>query len=171
MKAIYLTHLVWLIPAALLGLLIQQASVYYGITKTYEQGEVHTANITDFRIKQIAAQTNGYVDLQFIDSDGNNVQERLSLHAQHASRLIGSNSVDIRYRPGTTYDIVMINTFEYHRKTVLINIAVIVFSILVMISISIFGSRYAIRKQKKLKDRGGDDSLQLEYLNSPKAKA
>ncbi len=169
MKAINLTHLVWLIPAALLVLMIQQGAVYYGINKTFEQGEVHTANITDFRIKQIAAQTNGYVDLQFIDNSGNDVRERLSLHAQHASRLIGSNEVDIRYMPGSTYDIVMIDTFDYHRKTVLINIAVVFFSLVVLTGVSIFGSRYAIRKKKLQKENGGNDALNLEYLNSPSA--
>lgn len=161
-----LAHLAWLIPIALGVLLAQQVSVYYGIQRTYNEGEALTANITDFRIKQIAAQTNGYVDLQFRDSEGNNVEQRLSLHAQHASRLIGANEVEIRYRPEADYDIVITSTYSYHRSTVLINISVLLVSILAMGGVATFASRYTLRKQRE-QVKGGDDELRLEFLNTP----
>ncbi|MCC5933356.1 MAG: hypothetical protein LAT75_06885 [Candidatus Cyclonatronum sp.] len=160
----------WLIPLALAGLLIQQVSVFYGITNTMEQGELLEANITDFRIKQIAAQTNGYVDLQFLDSTGAERKERLSLHAQHASRLIGANTVEIRYLAGTAYDIVIVKTFEYHRSTVLVNLGVILLSLLVMIPVSIWASRYARRRAAETEAPGGGE-LRLEFENQPAGKA
>jgi len=166
MKLYNLSHLTWLIPVLLGVLLTHQVVVYYGIGQTFRNGEAHTANITDFRIKQIAAQTNGYVDLQFFDEAGNDVRERLSLHAQHAARLIGANEVEIRYLPGTTHDIVITQTFDYHRNTVLINISVILLSLMVMIPVSVFASRYALRK-KQQHSGGENDDLQLEYLNRP----
>lgn len=162
MKPYHLSHLAWFIPLALIGLLIQQVSVFYGITQTMEQGEEVEAFITDFRIKQIAAQTNGYVDLHFFDSNGAERKERLTLHAQHASRLIGANTVDIRYLAGTTYDIVIVKTFDYHRNTVLVNIGVILLSLLVMVPVSIWASRFANRKAEAAKQPGGG-ALQLEF--------
>lgn len=166
MKLTQFAHFTWLIPIALGILLAQQISVLYGIQQTYNEGEALTANITDFRIKQIAAQTNGYVDLQFQDSKGNNVEQRLSMHAQHASRLIGANEVDIRYRPGATYDIVIASTYSYHRDTVLINISVLLLSALIMGGVATFASRYALRKKQE-HDEGKDDELRLEFLNTP----
>lgn len=160
-----LAHLAWLIPIALGVLLTQQAAVLYGIQQTYTQGEAIEANITDFRIKQIAAQTNGYVDLQFLDTHGNSVEQRLSLHAQHASRLIGANQVEIRYLPDTTYDIVIASTYSYHRSTVLINIAVLLLSALIMGGVATFASRYALRKKKE-QEQGKGDGLQLEFINT-----
>jgi hypothetical protein len=155
-----LLHLTWLIPVFLFVLLFQQWSVYNGINKTMKEGEVYTAAITDFRIKQIAAQTNGYVDLFFIDNSGNYVEQRLTLHVQHASRLIGKNDVDIRYLPDTTYDIVIIETFKYHNNTVLINLAVIGLSLMVLIPLSVFASRYSLGKVKGARN----DNITLEFV-------
>lgn len=169
MKPYHLSHLAWLIPLALAGLLFQQVSVFYGITKTMEQGETVEAFITDFRIKQIAAQTNGYVDLHFFDSAGNERKERLSLHAQHASRLIGANTVEIRYLAGTTYDIVIAKTFDYHRSTVLVNMGVILLSLLVMVPVCIWASRYARRQAGEAAAPGGGE-LKLEFENKPAGK-
>ena len=166
MNVTQLAHLAWLIPIALGVLLVQQVSVYYGIQQTYNEGETLTANITDFRIKQIAAQTNGYVDLQFEDSDGSNIEQRLSMHAQHASRLIGANEVEIRYRPGATYDIVIASTYSYHRDTVLINISVLLLSALIMGGVATAASRYALRKKQE-HEAGKDDELRLEFVNTP----
>ncbi len=149
----------------LIGLLAQQLSVYYGIARTFERGQHHTANITDFRIKQIAAQTNGYVDLQFVDEAGNDVRQRLTLHVQHASRLIGQNQVEIRYLPDTAYDIVITKTYEYHRNTVRVNMSVIGLSLLVLFPICIWASRFAIRRNIDAKE--GRYEPELEYLNKP----
>jgi len=164
MKYSNLSHLSWLIPIMLGFLLSQQLLVYYGIQQTFETGEQITANITDFRIKQIAAQTNGYVDLQFVDSQGNEIAQRLGLHVQHASQLIGSNEVAIKYLPSTSYDIVIVDTYEYHKSTVLINIAVILFSLVVLVPVCVFASRYALRKQSSAR-AGGRQELQFEYSN------
>jgi len=159
MKKSQLLHLTWLIPIMLIILLVQQLSVLTGIQTTFDQGEELTAVITDFRIKQIAAQTNGYVDLSFESSSGERVEQRLSLHVQHASRLIGMNEVEIRYRPGARYDIVITETFEYHKNTVLINLAVISFSLIILIGLSIFASRYALGSVKNARN----DNLELEF--------
>lgn len=162
MKRTKLLHITWLIPVMLSVLLAQQLSVLTGIQLTYNQGEDLSATITDFRIKQIAAQTNGYVDLSFTSSSGERVDQRLSLHVQHASRLIGLNEVDIRYRAGATYDIVIVDTFEYHKNTVLINLAVIGLSLIVMIGVSIFASKYAAGKIKNARN----DNIELEFQKS-----
>ena len=152
-------HAVWLIPTLLFVLLIQQISVLNGIQKTYNEGDTYSAFITDFRIKQIAAQTNGYVDLMFERNDGQRMEERLSLHAQHASRIIGLNEVEIRYREGATYDIVMVTTYEYHKNTVWVNIGVIALSLIILIPVAVFASRYAMGKTLNQRD----DSFALEF--------
>ncbi|MCH8566670.1 MAG: hypothetical protein LAT67_00345 [Balneolales bacterium] len=165
-----IAHFTWLIPLFLLALLVQQISVLNGITITYDEGETVQAFITDFRIKQIAAQTNGYVDLMFFDASGEQVRERLSLHAQHASRLIGSNEVEIRYLPGTTYDIVITKTYEYHRNTVLINLAVILFSMVITVGISIWASRYATGRNNTGESSRGGTNVEFEIMNKPEIK-
>lgn len=162
MNSRILLHCTWLIPLALTGLLIQQLSVFYGIRTTFNEGDELKAYITDFRIKQIAAQTNGYVDLMFTDETGTQYNERLSLHAQHASRLIGANEIDIRFRKGAAYDIVITDTYEYHKSTVLINMAVIGLSLLVFIPVSVFASRYAAGKVKGMRK----DKMELEFEHS-----
>ncbi len=164
MKKRSLLHLVWLIPGLLCLLLFQQVTVYYGISKTMNDGVELTADVTDFRIKQIAAQTNGYVDLRFETAQNEVVEQRLSLHAQHASRLIGKNQLDIKYRAGADYDIVIVSTFDYHRNTVLVNLSVIGLSLLVLIPLSIYASRYAMGRTKNQRP----DELELDIIGKPK---
>ena len=160
MKNRKLIHLTWLIPLALAGLFLHQLSVFYGMDKTVNEGQRLNAAITDFRIKQIAAQTNGYIDLSFMDVDGNQVSHRLSLHVQHAAQLMESNQVTIRYRPGARYHTVIESTYRYQRRTVKINLAVIGVSFLVMASVSVFASRYAINASGKARN----DNLELEII-------
>ena len=71
--------LVWLLPAYLLFIIIQQGLVYQGAKDTYANGVSIAADVTEFDIKQIAAQSNGYVVIKFPNPDGELVERKLSL--------------------------------------------------------------------------------------------
>ena len=73
------------------------------------------ADVTDFDIKQIAAQSNGYVVITFPLPDGNQTERKLSLSIQMAQRIIDTQVIPIRYLEESWQPIVMIPTYELQK--------------------------------------------------------
>ncbi len=139
-------YLVWLLPAYLLFIIVQQALVYQGTIDTYESGESIAANVLDFDIKQIAAQSNGYVVISFTSPDGEPVERKLSLSIQMAQRIIDTSVIPIRYMKGNFQDIVMIPTYDLQKSTSLSNIGVAFMGFLALIFASVMMTRFANKK-------------------------
>jgi hypothetical protein len=135
----------WVVPTYLLFLVFQQALVYTGSINTYENGTTYLAEVTDFDIKQIAAQSNGYIDIRF-EVDGETIERRLSLSIQMAQALMESSNIPIRYQKGAIQEIVLYPTFNIQKSTSLFNIAVALIGLGVTLISGLLLNRYIKRK-------------------------
>lgn len=145
-------HLLWLLPAYFAGMIVYQLVVLKGLDRTYTTGESLLATVTDFDIKQIAAQTNGYVDLEFIPSTADTVRERLTLSVQLAAGIMEAEVVPIRYDRESFEPIVMTAAYALHRRVVITNIAMLAFGCLASIAAAVFASRLAWRRAREPKE-------------------
>lgn len=160
MNKYYFFFLIWLLPAYFAFQSLYQIYTYLGIQSTYEQGESYVADIIDFDVKQIAAQTNGYVVLSFTTSDGSTVEQQLSLPVQFAQVIMDSEIIPIRYKEDSPRPIVMIPVFELQKKVIRINIAVTFIGLIATLILSWYTTRYARRKVKY-----GDEKLEIERVD------
>lgn len=154
-------YLFWLLPLYLLGMGLYQTAVYSGLESTYNSGESYTATVTDFDIKQIASQTNGYVVLKFATKSGETIEQKLSLPVQLASQIMEISVIPIRYKKGAFQEIVMMPTYKTHREVVLMNIGIMAISFLIGLGIAIVAHRFARRKLAS----GGDETLNIERVD------
>jgi len=120
-----------------------QLFTFYNIVQTYNNGDSYTANVEEFEIKQIAAQTNGYVILNFETKSGNMVTEKLSLPVQLAAQFMESNVIPIRYKKSSSVPIVMIKTYATHKRVALINASIAFISALCCLGIALLIHRKA----------------------------
>lgn len=140
-----LLNFYWVVPAYLLFLVFQQGMVYKGAIDTYENGETYLAEVTDFDIKQIAAQSNGYVDLRF-EANGDVIERRMSLSIQMAQELMESSNIPIRYQPDSFQEIVLYPTYQIQKSTSLVNMGVAFIGLVVTVIAGFFVNRYIRRK-------------------------
>lgn len=152
--------LVWFFPAYLLFIIIQQGLVYQGAKDTYANGVSIAADVTEFDIKQIAAQSNGYVVIKFPNPDGELIERKLSLSIQMAQRIIDTSVIPIRYKKGNYQEVVMIPTFELQESTSLSNMGVAFLGFLALSFFSYLISKFAIKKIKKT-----DDNVVFERID------
>lgn len=152
--------LIWLLPAYFLFQSGYQVYTYLGIVSTYNDGDSYVAKVTDFDVKQIAAQTNGYVVLEFTPSEGETIERQLSLPVQFAQVIMDSEVIPIRYKKDSAKPIVMMPVFELQKKVIRVNIAVTLIGLIATVIVSFFASRYAMRK---IKD--GDETLEIERVD------
>ncbi|MBO6534790.1 MAG: hypothetical protein JJ966_01120 [Balneolaceae bacterium] len=141
-----LLYLLWLFPCYLAFISIQQLNVYRGTIYTYNNGESIAADVTDFDIKQIAAQSNGYVDLKFVDPEGETVERRLSLSVQMAQKIMDTAVIPIRYKEGAYQEIVMIPTYDLQRSTSFMNMIIALIGLSILSVVMIFVTKYANRR-------------------------
>lgn len=160
MKKSFFLHAIWGLPLYFTWMLGYQWQVLQGLQKTYQDGESIIATVTDFDIKQIAAQTNGYVDLMFTPSSGEQVEQRLTLSVQMAASVMESEVVPIRYLKESFEPIVMTVTYPLHRRVVLTNMAMIGLGWLGVVILSAFVSRFAIRTSRR-----GKTKVELEFIS------
>jgi hypothetical protein len=154
-------YLIWLIPVYFLLQLSYQGLNYNGIQSTYENGSSYIASVVDFDVKQIAAQTNGYVVIRFTDEQGETVQKQLSLPVQFAQVIMDSELIPLRYDPSSFRPIVLIPVYELQKDVLLVNIAVSLIGLIATGILSFFVSRYANRKV-----RDGDEKVEYERIDS-----
>jgi len=154
-------YLYWLIPAFLLFLVLHQVSVYYGVIDTYENGDSYTAEVLEFELKQIAAQTNGYVILRFQPDGADEVEQKLSLPIEMAGQVADIRVIPIRYQEGARQNIVMMPTYSTQKNLVVTNIAMAALGFLITFIIGIGVNRYT---GKKLKDN--EPELVFERVDS-----
>lgn len=144
-------YLFWLIPAYLLFLGLHQVSVYYGVIDTYENGSSYTAEVVEFDLKQIAAQTNGYVVLKFHTDSGDEIQQKLSLPVEMAGELQNIKVIPVRYQKEARQNIVIMPTYSMQKNLVLTNIGMAGIGFLITFVIGFFVNRY-VRKKRSEKE-------------------
>ncbi|MDZ7756142.1 hypothetical protein [Rhodohalobacter sp.] len=156
-----LLHFYWLIPAYLLFLVAQQGLVHQGAKSTYDNGETYLAEITDFEIKQIAAQSNGYVNIRF-EAEGDTIARRMTLSVQMAQQLMKSNTIPVRYEKGAFQEIVLFPTYDIQRSTSLYNMGVAFLGLVVTAVFGFFVNRYIRRKTLN----ADDEKFTIERVDS-----
>lgn len=160
MNKYYFIFLIWLLPVYFLVQGGYQVLIYYGIHYTYDYGDSYIAAVTDFDVKQIAAQTNGYVVLKFTTAEGSIVEEKLALPVQFAQVIMQSELIPIRYLEDSFNPIVIMPVYELQQSVIKVNMGVTLFGLIVTLLISIFASRFAIRRI-----RDGEESLEFERVD------
>jgi len=164
MNKYYFIFLIWLLPAYFLFQGGYQVLTYYGVEQTYEDGESYVAEVLEFDVKQIAAQTNGYVIIRFNTTSGETVTEQLALPVQMAQVIMESEQIPIRYLADSFKPIVMLTVYDLQKSVVLVNMAVSSIGFLVTLLVAVYASRYAV---KRLRD--GDETLEIERLDTANA--
>jgi len=164
MNKYYFIFLIWLLPAYFLFQGGYQVLTYYGIEQTYEDGESYVAEVLEFDVKQIAAQTNGYVIIRFNTTSGETVTEQLALPVQMAQVIMESEQIPIRYLADSFKPIVMLTVYDLQKSVVLVNMAVSSIGFLVTLLVAVYASRYAV---KRLRD--GEETLEIERLDTANA--
>lgn len=134
--------------------------IFNGIQNTFDSGDSYIAEVTDFDVKQIAAQTNGYVVLKFTTSEGRIVEEKLALPVQFAQVIMQSELIPIRYLEASFNPIVIMPVYELQQSVIKVNIGVTSFGMIATLLISIYASRFAIRRI-----RDGEDNLEFERVD------
>ena len=161
MNKYHFLYLIWLLPAYFLFQGGYQVLTHQGLTTTYDSGESYVADVIDFDVKQIAAQTNGYVVLQFDTSEGETVEQQLALPVQMAQVIMDSELIPIRYSPNSFNPIVMIPVYDLQKSVIKVNMAVSGIGLIVTILISLWASRFA-----KTRIRDGEEELEIERLDN-----
>lgn len=164
MNKYYFIFLIWLLPAYFLFQGSYQVLIYYGIEKTYMEGESYVADVLEFDVKQIAAQTNGYVIIRFTTQAGETVTQQLALPIQMAQVIMKSEKIPIRYLAESFKPIVMLTVYELQKSVILVNMAVTLSGLIVTLLISGYASRFAMRRL-----RNGEQTLEIERLGTVNA--
>jgi hypothetical protein len=149
-----LLTLFWIIPAYLLFLVVQQGLVYKGASTTFNEGEQHTAEILDIEVKQIAAQSNGYIIIRFTTDSDEIIERKMTLSIQMAQQLLQSADVDLSYKKGAYPEIVLHPTYELQVKTSLFNGSVALLGLIVTLIAGVYVQKYSNRRSA---DETADD--------------
>ncbi len=134
-------HLVWIIPFGLFALGAHQARVLAGLSSTYADGIELTAFVEDFDIKHISSQTNGYVVLRYHPVEGGAVTTKLSLPVQVAARIQDLAAMQIRYKSDSPMPVVMVPTYPFQRRMVVVNLAILAVSFTITVLVAAHFSR------------------------------
>lgn len=153
-------YLIWLLPAAFTFLCLHQGMVWYGILDTYENGDSYTAEVVDYELKQIAAQTNGYIVLRFEDQQDREIRKKLSLPVEMAGQLQQIRVVPIRYQAGAFQEIVIMPTYGTQKGLVLTNLAMAIVALFITVIIAVAVHRYARKKARE-----GTEQLEIERID------
>lgn len=137
--------LYWLLPAYLLFQSVYQIQVLRGLEKTYAEGQSYTADVVDFRLKNMQAQSNGVIELSFAKEDSSIVDQRMTLPVQMAAQLRQYGKLPVRYLEDSPQPIVIITTYNFHHNMVRMNVAILVSSFLATVVIGWFVIRWARR--------------------------
>lgn len=160
MNKYYFIFIIWLLPAYFVFQGAYQLLTFNGIQNTYADGDSYVASVIDFDVKQIAAQTNGYVVLNFTTTEGKEIEEQLALSVQMAQVIMDSELIPIRYKADSYNPIVIIATYDLQLTVIKVNIAVMVIGLIVTLLISVWASRFALGRI-----RDGEDVLEIERVD------
>jgi len=148
-----LLYFFWILPVYMGFIMLQQLTVHIGTIQTYEEGVSIAADVTDFDIKQIAAQSNGYVVINFPLPDGTMTEKKLSLSIQMAQEIIDTQVIPIRYLADSWQPIVMIPTYELQRSTSLLNGIIAFIGFVITLTAAFYAIRYARKQRSELPDQ------------------
>lgn len=153
-------YLIWLLPGYLLFLCVHQAAVFYSLVDTYDNGDSYVAEVVEYNLKKIAAQTNSYVVLRFETDDGRQHRQKLSIPIEMISAVNKSEVVPIRYQEDAFVDIVIMPSYSTQKGLVLTNLAMAAVGFLIALFAAWLVHRYTQRKI-----RGGESQFVIERVD------
>ena len=108
-------RLLWIVPALLLFLTINQAKVAHDVRQTWRTGTPATAEVLAYENADRVDVTYGYVNLRVTLADGTTLtKENLSLPSTILPRLEGAETLAVRVRPGAAQEIVIDQLMPAH---------------------------------------------------------
>ncbi len=108
-------RILWILPAILIFLTLNQAKVALDLRATWEEGTPATADVLVFENSNRADVTYGYVSLQVLLPDGQTLtKEKMSLPHSLLPRLEGQETLAVRVRPGAAQEIVIAQLMPTH---------------------------------------------------------
>jgi len=138
----------WLLPAYFLFQSIYQIQVLGGLQSTYENGQSYLADVVEFRLKNMQAQSNGILEIRFETDTDVVVQKKMTLPIQLAAQIREYGKMPIRYLESSAQPIVIIPTYIFHRNMVRMNVAILVSSLIATIIFGYFVLRWARKLSK-----------------------
>ncbi len=110
-----IARLLWIAPAILFFLTVDQVKVALDLRATWETGTPATAEVLTFENSNRADVTYGYVDLQIPLPDGRTLtKEKLSLPHSLLPRIAREETLEVRVRPGAAQDVVIASLMPAH---------------------------------------------------------
>lgn len=138
----------WLLPAYLLFQSIYQIQVLGGLQSTYENGTSYLAEVVEFRLKNMQAQSNGIIELRFETDSAAVIQKKMTLPIQLAAQIREYGKMPVRYLESSAQPIVIIPTYEFHRNMVRMNVAILLSSFIATVIMGYFVVRWARKLSK-----------------------
>lgn len=145
--SVFIARALWIFPAILLVLTINQIDVSSDLRLTFTEGQLATAEIVGFETSNRADVTFDYVSLRVPLADGTVLQqERMALPHSFAPRLAGMETVEVRVLPGADQPIVLAALGRAHWRMAAINASMCAVGFF-LLSIAVFAwNRYLKRK-------------------------
>lgn len=138
-------HLLWILPAYLLFLTAYEFYTWAGLIDTEKNGAPIAAQVEELKLKNMQAQSNGYIILVFPTPEGTRIRQKLSLPIQLAAKLQEYQVLPIHYKADSWQPIAIVPTLEFHKNMVLINVGIAGISFLITFFIAFFTSKYALK--------------------------
>ena len=152
--------LFWIIPAYLAFLSFQQGMVHFGSKITFENGDRYIVEVLDMQMKQIAAQSNGFVIFKFTTPEDDVITKKMTLTIQMAQQIMKVSEIPIRYRKGGYPEIVLEPTYDIQYATSLYNMWVAIAALISTIIAALMIQRFSNAKSKT-----GTEVLHLERID------
>ena len=110
-----IARLLWILPAVLLFLTVNQAKVAHDLRQTWEQGTPATAEVLAYDNSNRVDVTYGFVSLRVPLSDGSAIEkEHMSLPATLLPRLEGESELAVHVRPEAAQEVVIDKLMPAH---------------------------------------------------------
>ncbi len=156
-----IARLLWLAPALLLFLTVNQIKVALDLRYTLENGIAATAEIMDFESTDRVEISYDYVSLRVRLADGRVIEhERMSLPHSFVPLIEGKKTVDVRVLPGAAQEIIIASVGRAHWRLAAIN-AVMCFVGFVLLAVGVFAWNRFLRRK--------GDPAQRNVLEEPAA--
>tara|TARA_R110002096_G_scaffold434360_2_gene655691 strand:- start:4328 stop:4810 length:483 start_codon:yes stop_codon:yes gene_type:complete len=152
--------LFWIIPAYLAFISFQQGMVHFGSKITFENGDRYIVEVLDMQMKQIAAQSNGFVIFKFTTPEDDVITKKMTLTIQMAQQIMKVSEIPIRYRKGGYPEIVLEPTYDIQYATSLYNMWVAIAALISTIIAALMIQRFSNAKSKT-----GTEVLHLERID------
>ena len=142
-----IARILWILPAILIFLSLDQAKVALDLRATWEAGTPATAEVLTFENSNRADVTYGYVSLRVSLPDGQALtKEKMSLPHSLLPRLEGQETLDVRVMPGAAQEIVIAQLMPTHWLIAASQAGISLVGALIFFSFVFWWNRYLKKK-------------------------